>query len=157
MNSRSGFNFGALEADIFCARFAPHGNQDFFGVDLLLFSVNRNGDGDASLCLLNLVNLRAGVKVNTALAEDARQFLRDFFVFNRNEPGEHFNNGHFAIERAIDRRELHSDRSCADNDDRLRNVLQAEDFNIGQHAITGFQARQSFELPTPWRESRSSL
>ena len=65
-------NGHTFEAPTFRTRLAAHRDQDFFGVYLLLFSVNRNGDGNTSFRLLNFVDLRTGVKVDAPLAEYSR-------------------------------------------------------------------------------------
>ena len=80
------------------ARLAADRDQDFFGIDLLLFAVDCNGDGNSGFRLFNLVDFRAGVKVDAALAEYARQFFRNLFIFHRNQPRQHFDDRDFAIE-----------------------------------------------------------
>ena len=122
------------------ARLAADGDQNFLGFDLLLLAFDRDRDGNSRFRLLDFVDLRAGVEVDAALAEDAGQFLRDFFVFHGNQPRQHFDDRDLAIERAIDRSELDSDRSCANNHKRLRNLFQAENFDVGEHAVAGFEA-----------------
>jgi hypothetical protein len=54
----------------------------------------------------------------------------------------HFDDCHFAVERAVDRGELYSYRSCADDDQGFREVFQAEDFDVGEHAVVRFEAGQ---------------
>ena len=53
----------------------PTAIQNFLGFDLLLLSVDRDGDGNSRFRLLNLVDLRAGVEALSALAEDSNTFL----------------------------------------------------------------------------------
>ena len=124
------------------ARLAAYGDQNFLRFDLLLLAVDGNRDGDAGLRFLDLVDFRAGVEVDAALAIDARQFLRDFFIFHRNQARQHFDDRDFAIERTIDRSELHAHRARSDDHQRLRNFFQAEDFDVGQNAVVGFKAGQ---------------
>ena len=56
--------------------------------------------------------------------------------------GQHFDDGDFGVERAVDRGELHAHRSRADDHQRLRNLFQAENFDVGENAIVGFEAGQ---------------
>ena len=81
------------------------------------------------------------MEVDAAFAIDARKFFRDFFVFHRHEAWQHFDDGDFAIERAIDRSELDSYSARAHDYQRLRNFFQAEDFDVGENAVVGFEAR----------------
>ncbi len=46
------------------------------------------------------------------------------------------------IERAVDRGELDAHRSGADDDERFRKFFQAEDFDVGENAVVGFEAGQ---------------
>ncbi len=119
------FDLGAFQTDILRARFAAYCDQDFFRVDLLLLAVDRDGHGNSSLRLLNLVDLRIRVEVDAALAEDTREFFGYFFILHGNQPRQHFDDRDFAIERAINRSELHAHRSGADYHERLRNFFEA--------------------------------
>ena len=140
MNSRSGLIF-VFSRPMFCrARLAADGDQNFFGFDLLLLAFGGDGDGDSRLRLLDFVDLRAGVEVDAALAIDARQLFRNFFVFHRHQARQHFDDRHFAIERPVDRSELNSHRARADNDQRLGKFFQAQNFDVCQDAVAGFEA-----------------
>ncbi len=139
MNSRSGLIL-VRSRPMFCgARLAADGDQDFFGFDFLLLAFGGDGDGDSCLGLFDFVDFRAGVEVDAALAIDAREFLRDFFIFNRDEPRQHFDDRHFGVERAVDRSELDANGACADDHDRLGELFQTQNFDVGQDAIAGFE------------------
>ena len=140
MNSRSGLILVFLEADVLSARLAADGDQDFFGFDFLLLAFGGDGDGDSGFRLFDFVDFRAGVEVDAALAEDAGEFFGDFFVFYGNEARQHFDDRHFAVERAVDGGELDADRARADDHQRLRKFFQAEDFDVGENAVVGFEA-----------------
>ena len=134
-----GLDFRAFQADVLCARLAADRDQDFFGFDLLLLAIHRDRDRDSRFRLFDFVDFRAGMEVDAALAVHARQFLGNFFVLHRNQARQHFDDGHFAIERAVDRGKLHPDGSGADDHQRLGNLFQAENFDVGEHAIAGFE------------------
>ena len=133
----------------------PIGDQHLLGFDLLLLAVDGDRDRDAGLGLLDLVDLGAGMEVDAALAIDARQLLGDFFVFDRDEPRQHFDDRHLAVKRTVDRGELHAHRAGADDHQRLRNLFQAQDFDVGQDAVVRPRGQGACALPSRWRESRS--
>ena len=111
MNSRSGLIL-VLSRPMFSVRgLRPTAIRIFSASIFCCFAVDRNRDRDARFCFFDFVDLRAGVEIDSALAVDAREFLRDFFVFDRNQTRKHFDDGHFAIERTVDRGELNSDSS----------------------------------------------
>ena len=95
------------------------------GFDFLRLAVHAEGYGDSGFSLFNFVHLGAGVESDAALAVDARQFLGDFFVFDRNQAGQHFDQRDFRAERTEDRSELHAYRSRAYDHQRLGNFFQA--------------------------------
>ena len=139
MNSRSGLIF-VRSSPMFCgARLAADGDQNFFGFDLLLLAFCGDGDGNSGFRLFYFVDFRAGVEVNAALAEDAGELFRYFFIFDRDQTRQHFDDGHFAIERSIDRSKFHAYGASADNDQRFRNLLQAQNLDVGQNSVTGFE------------------
>ena len=73
-----------VEANILRARRAAHGDEDLFGFLLDGFAVCADPRHlHASFGLFNLFDLCAGVDIDAALLEDARQFLRNFFIFGR--------------------------------------------------------------------------
>src|SRR5271170_4452204 len=132
-----GLDFGAFEADVFGARLAADGDQDFFGVDFWLFAVGGDGNGDARFRPFDLVDFCAGVEVDVALAVDAGEFLGNFFVFDRDQAGQHFDDCDFGVERAVDRGEFDADGSGANDHDRLRELFQTQDFDVGENTIVG--------------------
>src|SRR5579863_1137617 len=135
-----GLDFGAFEADVLSAGFAADGDQNLFSFDFLLLAFGGDGDGDSGFRFFYFVDFRADVEIDAALAIDAGEFFRDFFVFDGNEARQHFDNRHFAIEGAIDGGELDSDGSGADNHQGLGKILQAEDFDVGEDAVAGLKA-----------------
>ena len=58
----------------------------------------------------------------------------------------------FRAEGTEDGRELHADRAGADDDQRLRNVLERQNFDVGQDAVAGAQGREACALPIRWPE-----
>src|ERR1700722_1597608 len=137
-----GLDFGAFEADVFGAGLAADGDQDFFGFDFLLGTGDGDGDRDSGFRFFYFVDFGAGVEVDAALAVDASEFFGDFFVFDGNQARQHFDDGHFAVKRAVDRGELHAYCSSADDDQGFWKVFQAEDFDVGENAVTGFETRK---------------
>ncbi len=80
------------------------------------------------------------MEIDAALAKHAGEFFGYFFVFQRHDAAEHFDDRHFTIERSKDRGELDSHRACADYDQRLRNCAQFQDFDIRKDPITRLKA-----------------
>ncbi len=98
INSRSGLIL-VRSRPMFCsARLAADGDQNFLGFDLLLFAFGCDRHGDTSFGFLNFVDFRAGMKIDAALAKHAGEFFGDFLVFHRNQPRQHFDDRHFAVE-----------------------------------------------------------
>ena len=116
MNSRVRLDPGAFETDVLRARLAAYGDKNLFGIDLLLLAVDRDSNCDSRFCFFYFVDSRAGVEIDAALAEDAGEFFRNFFVFDRHETRKHFDDRHFAVEGAVYRGELYADGTGADDD-----------------------------------------
>ena len=142
MNSRSGLIFVRSRPTFCGARLAADGDKNFIRFNLLLFTFRGNRYGHAGLRLLHLVDLGAGVEVDAALAEYAREFLGNFFVLHGNQARQHFDDRHLCVERAVDRRKLHAHRARTHNHNRLWKLFQAEDLNVSQDAVVGLQTGQ---------------
>ena len=127
-----GLDVRLLESDVVGARFAAYGDQNFIGFDLLWLAIYRKGHGDSGLRLLDLLDLGSGMKIDAALAIHAGQFLGDVFVFDGNQPRQHFENGDFGVEGAEDRGELHAYGAGADNHQGFRNFFQTENLDVGK-------------------------
>ena len=140
MNSRSGLIFVRSRPMFWVRGLRPIAIRILSASILCCLPSDRDGHRDACFCLVDLLYFRAGVEIDAAFAVDASEFFRDFFIFYRNEAREHFNDGDFAVERAINRCELYSDCTGSDDHQRFRDFFQAENFNIGQNAVADFEA-----------------
>src|SRR5580698_10360564 len=131
-----------LDADVLGAWRAADGDQNLFGLNSLLLAVDGEGNGHPGFGLLDLLDSGADESVDTAFAIDARQFLRDLFIFDRHVARQHFQDGDVGAERLIDAGELDAYSARADHDQRFRDVFQAQDFNVGEDLLVGRHARQ---------------
>src|SRR3954451_8168722 len=110
-------DLGFFQANVVGARRASDRDQNFFRFDGGLLSVFiTEGDAHAGLRLLDLLHLYREIALDTALGELAQQFLRYIFVFDRNDPWQHLENGYVAPERMEDGCKLHTDRAGTDHD-----------------------------------------
>src|ERR1051326_8585917 len=73
------------------------------------------------------VDFRVGVDVDSLLLEETREFLRHLFVFDRKKLRHYFDDRRLRAEARVDRRELASDGTGADDEQRLRHFLQQKD------------------------------
>src|SRR5208283_2534460 len=73
-----GLDFGALEADVLGTRLAADGDQDFFGIDFLLFAVDSDGDGDDRYFGVERAVDRCEFDANGSGADDNKR-LRNLF------------------------------------------------------------------------------
>ena len=90
-----------VDADVGSARGAAHGDQNLLGLLFDLLAVGAGpGDLHAGVGLLDLFDLRAGVHVDAALFEYAREFLRDLFIFGRHEARQELDQRHLSAEAA---------------------------------------------------------
>src|SRR5271166_1786434 len=131
-----------LDADVLRARRATDGDQHLVGLDLLLLAVHREGHSDAVLGTLDGFDLGVDEAVDAALAVHTHQFLGDFFVFHWHVAGQHLEDSHVSAEGLVDAGELDAYRTGADHDQRLRDVVEAEDFNVSQDAVVGLESGQ---------------
>ncbi len=146
-----------LEADVLRARRAAHSHQHLLGFFLDLLAVGgREGHLRAGLRLLDLLDLRAHVDVDAALLEGPRQLLADLFVFVGHHARQELDDGDLRAEAAEDRAELHAHGACADDRQRLRNLLQRENLDIGQDRYRPRSCRAASSRRSRSRESRSS-
>ena len=136
------FDLGLLDADVLGARGAAYGDEDLVGLDLLLLAVNREGHGDAVFGALDGFDLGVDEPVDAALAVHPHQFLGDFLVFDRNVAGQHFEDGDVGAEGLVDAGELDTYGARADDDERLGNVVEAENLDVGQDAVVGLESGQ---------------
>ncbi len=134
-----------LDADVFGARGAAHGDEDFFGFLFDGLAVGGGpGDFDAGVGLFDFLDLRAGVDVDAALLEDARELLGDFFVFGRHEAREEFDERDFGAEAAEDGAELDAYGAGADDDEGFGHLGDGENFDVGEDAVVGLEAEDHF-------------
>ena len=111
------------------ARGAAHGDEDFLGFLLDGFAVCVGpGDFHAGFGLFNFFDFCAGVDVDAALFEDAREFLRNFFIFGRDHTRQELDERDLGAEAAEDGTELHAHRAGADDDERLRRPARRRAF-----------------------------
>ena len=82
------------------------------------------------------------MEIDAALAINPRQLLRDLFIFHGNEAGQHFDDGDFGAEGTEDGGEFHADCAGANNHQRFGHLLEREDLDVAEDAVSGFQARE---------------
>ena len=138
-------DFRLLDADAFGARCAADGDEDFLSFFLDgLAGGGGPGDFDAGGRLLDLLDFAAGVDVDAALFEEACEFLGYFFVFGRHDARQEFNNRDFGSVAAEDRGELDADCAGADDEEGFRYLGDGENFDVGEDAVVGREAKDGF-------------
>ena len=80
-------------------------------------------------------DLRAGFDANAFFLEGFLQFGRNFFVLERHDARQGFENRHFRAERPENRRELDAHGARAHDHQRFRNRRQLQNFAIGQNHL----------------------
>src|SRR5664279_1836906 len=128
-------DFGLFDADVFGARGAADGDQHLVGFQLLLLAIYGEGHGHTVFGALDLFDLGIHEAADAALAVDAHQLLRDLFVLHRHVARQHFEDGHVCAKRLVDAGELDAHGAGADHDQRLRNAVEAENFDVAQDAV----------------------
>src|ERR1019366_4842774 len=136
------FDLGLLDADVFGARGATDGDQDFVRFQLLLLAVHRKGHGNAVFGALDGFDLGIHETVDATLAINPHQFLRDLFVFHRHVARQHLEDGHICAEGLVDAGELDAYSAGADHDQRFRDAVEAEDLDVAQDAVVGLESRE---------------
>ena len=96
----------------------------------------------AAAGLLDFFDLAADVHIDAALLVGAGELLRDLFIFNRNNAREGLDDGDIGAEALEDRGELDTNRSRADDDERLWQRRQGEDLDVGEDGVVGLVAGQ---------------
>ena len=104
--------------------------------------MRREADRHAVLRPLHLFDLGVDEAVDALLLERPEQFFADVLIFHRHQARQHLNDRDLCAEGTIDGSKLHAHGARADDDHRFGHGGQAEDFNIGENAIVGFQAGQ---------------
>ena len=136
------FDFGLLDADVFGARGAADCDQHLVGFQLLLLAIHGEGHGDAVFGALDGFDLGVYEAVDPALAVHAGQFLGDVLVLDGHVARQHLEDGDVGAERLVNAGELDPDGPGADHDERLGNVVKAENFDVGEDAVVGREAGQ---------------
>ncbi len=91
---------------------------------------------------LHLLHLRAHVDVDAPLAEAPRELLAYVVIFVRHQPRQVFDNRDFRAKAVEDAAELHADSAGANHDQRLGNLVDPQNFDVGQNARIHRQSRQ---------------
>src|SRR5216683_111640 len=132
-----------FEPDLFGVGPAAHGDQNFFRFQLLLrLAVGREVDDHAGFGLLDLVDFGIDEAGDALLLEIAQQLFADFFIFDRHQARQHFDDRDLGPERPVEGSKLHAHRARADDDHRFGNRAQAQHFDVGKNAVIGLQPRQ---------------
>ncbi len=118
------------------------------GFDFLRFAIHAEVYGDSGFPLFDFVHLGAGVEGDAAFAIDPRQLFGDFFIFNWNQPGQHFDESDFGAEGTEDGSEFDAHRSCANNHQRFGNLLERENLDVGQDAVARLETWQHTRFRT---------
>src|ERR1051326_2450036 len=117
--------------------------EDELRLDRLLLAFRFDDGLHAVLADLARHHLRVGEDVDALLLEDARELLRHFFVLDREEERHDLDDRHLRAEAREDRGELAADRARADDEHRLRHVLQFEDVvGVDDALAVGLDVRQ---------------
>ena len=129
------------------ARGAAHGDENLFGFLLDGLAVCADPRHlHASFGLFNLFDLCAGVDVDAALLEDAREFLRNFFVFGRDHARQELDNRDLGAEAAEDGTELYAYGAGANHDERFGHLGHREHFDVGKDAIVRREAEHHLRV-----------
>ena len=83
---------------------------------------------------MNIAGLGSGLHANAAFPEQPLQLFGDFFVFHRNDALQHFIDGNLGAETMETGSEFDAHGTRAEDRERLGDVRQIEDFNVGQDA-----------------------
>ena len=132
-----------IEADVCSVGTSACRHQHLFNGVLFDFALLcLKGDLDPTVFDLSAFELRLRVDFDSLFGENAFQFLRDFFVFERNDARQHFDERDFRAEAAVDGGELHTDGAATDDQHRFRNVFQVKHANVAEdvlfiEAVTG--------------------
>lgn len=135
------FDLCLVDAYVVGARCAADGDEDLFSFLYFRLAVAL-GEGDlyAGLRLFNLFDLRGDMHVDTALLVLAQELLADVGIFCRDDAVEHLDDGDFCVEALHDGSELHTNGAGADADERLGEILHAENLDVGEDLVAGFVA-----------------
>ena len=138
---------GLLDSDVGGSPGAAHGDQHLFGLLHLGLAVGvGEGDPDAGFGLFDLLHFGACVDVDTTLFEEARDLLGDLLVLDRNHARQKLKEGDLRAEGAEEGAELHADRACSDDDQRLGHLVDGQHFNVGKDAAAGSEAGKHLGL-----------
>src|SRR5271163_960354 len=142
--------FGFFEADIFGERAAADGDENLFGADSLRFSgfvfVN---DCGAVCVFLHGLDFGFEFDFHALFHEGFVQLGGNFLVFERDDARERFEQGDFRAEGVENGCEFDAYRAAAHHDHGFRDLLQAEDFAVGEdRGAVNFNARQGARLRT---------
>src|SRR6185436_2532905 len=90
---------------------------------------------DATAVVLRARDLRRGEDLDPLFLERPFELRRNRLVFGRHQPREQLDDRDVAPESPEDRGELDSDRAAPHDDNRLRNLLQADRLVAGDDAL----------------------
>src|SRR5580704_1182065 len=136
------FDLRLLDAHVLRARRSADGDQYLFRFDFVLFAVGGEGNRNAGLRLFDLLDLGVDEAVDPALPVDAHQLFGNLFVFDRHVARQHLEDGDLRAKRLVDAGELHAHGAGADHDQRFGNLLEAEDFDVGENLLVRRHPRQ---------------
>ena len=115
---------------------AAYGYQNLFCFLGLRLAVGvGEGDVDARFGLFDLLDFGAGIDVDAALFEEARDLFRKLFVLYWNHAGQELEDGDLCAKGAEERAELHADCARADDNQRLGRLVEGKNFDVGQDAV----------------------
>src|SRR5438445_3435556 len=123
---------------------AADGDEQPLTVDGLALLAGLHRHRHLAVRLLERVGLELSARQHrdAALAENLGELLPDIGVFERQQCGEKFDQGHLRAVPVVDAGELSADRASAHDDDRLRHLVQGDsmvavDDPIAIHLETG--------------------
>src|SRR5215472_17288362 len=136
--------FRLLKAQILSQWPAPNADEDLFGRNRLRFCVLvLEADRRTFGILLHRFNFSACFDSDSLFLKRLLKLGGDLFVFQWNNPRQHFENRDFAPEGSENRGELDAHGSGAHHNKRFRNRIELQDFAIRQNcASVNFDARQ---------------
>src|SRR5689334_6447791 len=126
----------AFEADVIRVRLAPDGNQQSLRFHGFILAVRQSRcEAHAGISSLDVAHLGAGFDANAALLEVALQILRDVLVFHRHNARQHLKHTDVRTEAVEAGCELDTYGARAQDRQRFRDVVQIQNFDIGEDAL----------------------
>src|SRR4029079_11186719 len=117
----------AFEPEPLRVRHSPDSYEQHLGFETRRLAFRGlTGPTHAPLSLLELLEFRSDLRLDSAFTKTAFELFRNFLVLERHESRQKLNNRRLRTETRIHRRKLDTDSARSHHDQRLRYLLQLE-------------------------------